>query len=319
MENIELLELSYSRWKLTTRPGFFFIFCVMIFVSFSCDSIELSQQETKNILIFVTVFFSAIWFASLFLICYRHSVTFGENGITIKDGKNKYQLLWSDIIRIDYIKEGFKCLEIETITDSKQKIIHYIPIQLLTTKLKEKEEEILSKLDDIISKFNSGYFTLEKTENKQLIEYKKNIKSESYMLQRKSNIPIALIFSTLIVGFFLIFPMKMAFWFSVVYLLILLCTINYSKDDLVFDAAGITIYHKHEISFISWENINNIEFIRGEKDTLIFYYKDDNNKNKSKTWYVSSPANVNGDIYDYFVNVSSLRGKRAIDEYKLIR
>ena len=138
----------------------------MIFVSFSCDSIELSQQETKNILIFVTVFFSAIWFASLFLICYRHSVTFGENGITIKDGKNKYQLLWSDIIRIDYIKEGFKCLEIETITDSKQKIIHYIPIQLLTTKLKEKEEEILSKLDDIISIFNSGYFTLEKTENK---------------------------------------------------------------------------------------------------------------------------------------------------------
>ena len=70
---------------------------------------------------------------------------------------------------------------------------------------------------------------------------------------------------------------------------------------------------------ISQENINNIEFITGERDTLIFYYKDDNKERKAKTWYISTIANVNGDIYDYFINVSKLRGKSAIDSYIIIK
>lgn len=320
MKEIEPLKLSYSGCKIPVFPSFLFIFCIAVIICFLYSKLGLSEQEIKKTLSFVLVILSISWILLLILIRYRHSLIIEEKGVTMKDGKTKIQLTWGDIKRIIYSKEGVNCLEIETKFDSTT---IFLPLQLFIKRYwdNKEKEKFFSHLDSFISKFNSGYLNLEENHTNKLTTYKPYIKSESYILQRKSNILIALIFSTLIVGFFLIFPMKMALCFSASYLLILLGTINYnySKDDLVFDAAGITIYHKHDISFVSWENISNIEFITGERDTLIFYYKDDNKERKAKTWYISTIANVNGDIYDYFINVSKLRGKSAIDSYIIIK
>ncbi len=278
-----------------------------------CDKIGLSEEEAKNILIVIACIDFVVFIASIFVMRFRHSVTFDEKGITIKDGKTKTSLIWGEIKHISHTGTVFKCLEIETIYDSN---VIILPLQFFIKRNwnKKEKEEFLAQLDSYISKFNSGNLYLEENNTNKLTTYQPYISNTSYTLQRKSNIGIALAWSILIIVFFAIFPIKHAIGFSVVYFVILLFMINYSKDDLVFDAVGITIYHKHEMALVPWEKVTNIEFYGGE--TLIIDYKNDENKIERKTWDIVCFSNVNGDVYDYFINVSILRGKSAIDHYK---
>lgn len=307
------LKMSYSELSIPMFWSFPLILSSCGISGLICDKIGLSEEETKNILIVIACIDLVVFIASFFVMRFRHSVTIDEKGITIKDGKTKTSLVWGDIKHISHTGKVFKCLEIETIYDSN---VIILPLQFFIKRYwnEEEKKEFFAQLDSYISKFNSDYLYLEENNTNKLTTYQPYISNTSYTLQRKSNIGVALAWSILIIVFFAIFPIKHAIGFSVVYFVILLLMINYSKDDLVFDAVGITIYHKHEMVLVPWEKVTNIEFYG--RETLIIDYKNDENKIERKTWDIVCFSNVNGDVYDYFVNVSKLRGKSAIDHYK---
>lgn len=211
-----------------------------------------------------------------------------------------------------YKKGEFKHLIIETKDESSQNNIHFLPLELLLSPLKEFKEKELASIDEYISKNMPK--DLIKLDNENIFDLIPSINSESYTLQRKPNFPVLIMFFCMFICFFFVFDLILAIIFTLTYSLICFLSINHGKDDLVFDASGITFYRKREISFVEWNKLIEITLeSSGGKETLKFSYKDENDTLVRKEWEIIGYFNNNGDIYDYFVNVSTLRGKSAID------
>lgn len=253
-----------------------------------------------------------VWFFGN-LVChsvfrYRHSVTFNNKGIVIKDGKLEQNIPWKDIKNIYCRKTGFKSMRIETLDESSHIKIHYIPLELLFSFIKRGSE--FNDIEKIVEKYAPNKLIYDEKES--IVQDNTNV--VSYTLRRKTNLPFILVYLSLIVGVFLCFDLQLAISITCVFTIFLALSLKFYKDDLVFDGAGITVYRNRNISIILWEDINTISISpkSGEDLTLSIYYMEDG-KNPSIKWKFLTYGNVHGDLYDYFRKVSELRGKSAID------
>lgn len=306
-------ELSYSHSKIPGALYVFVSFFVLILFCGFLDKIGYSQNDIKYVAIGICCCCFAGIILTIIIATVKHAVIFDDNGITLKNGKEKLLLQWKSIKTINYTKKsGFKHLIIETKDESSQNNIHFLPLELLLSPLKEFKEKELASIDEYISKNMPK--DLIKLDNENIFDLIPSINSESYILQRKPNFPVLIMFFCMFICFFFVFDLILAIIFTLTYSLICFLSINHGKDDLVFDASGITFYRKRDISFVEWNKLIEITLeSSGGKETLKFSYKDENDTLVRKEWEIIGYFNNNGDIYDYFVNVSTLRGKSAID------
>ena len=306
-------ELSYSHSKIPGALYVFVSFFVLILFCGFLDKIGYSQNDIKYVAIGICCCCFAGIILTIIIATVKHAVIFDDNGITLKNGKEKLLLQWKSIKTINYTKKGgFKHLIIETKDESSQNNIHFLPLELLLSPLKEFKEKELASIDEYISKNMPK--DLIKLDNENIFDLIPSINSESYTLQRKPNFPVLIMFFCMFICFFFVFDLILAIIFTLTYSLICFLSINHGKDDLVFDASGITFYRKRDISFVEWNKLIEITLeSSGGKETLKFSYKDENDTLVRKEWEIIGYFNNNGDIYDYFVNVSTLRGKSAID------
>ncbi|MCR5246916.1 MAG: hypothetical protein K6E14_03900 [Paludibacteraceae bacterium] len=306
-------ELSYSHSKIPAALCMFISFFVLILSCAFFDKIGFSQDDIKHVAIGICCCCFVGIILTMIIARVKHAVIFDDNGITLKNGKEKLLLLWKSIKTISYTKKGgFKHLIIETKDETSQNKIYFLPIELSLSPLKEFKEKELVSIDEYISKnLPKDLINLDDENKFDLIS---SINSESYTLQRKPNFPVLIMFLCMFICFFFVFDLILAITFTLTYSLICFLSINHGKDDLVFDASGITFYRKRDISFVEWNKLIRITLeSSGGKETLKFSYKDENDNLVRKEWEIIGYFNNNGDIYDYFVNVSTLRGKSAID------
>ncbi len=287
-------------------------FVLILFCGF-LDKIGYSQNDIKYVAIGICCCCFAGIILTIIIATVNHAVIFDDNGITLKNGKEELFILWKSIKTINYTKKGgFKHLIIETKDESSQNNIHFLPLELLLSPLKEFKEKELASIDEYISKNMPK--DLINLDDENIFDLIPSINSESYTLQRKPNFPVLIMFFCMFICFFFVFDLILAIIFTLTYSLICFLSINHGKDDLVFDASGITFYRKRDISFVEWNKLIEITLeSSGGKETLKFSYKDENDTLVRKEWEIIGYFNNNGDIYDYFVNVSTLRGKSAID------
>lgn len=306
-------ELSYSHSKIPGALYVFVSFFVLILFCGFLDKIGYSQNDIKYVAIGICCCCFAGIILTIIIATVKHAVIFDDNGITLKNGKEEQFILWKSIKTINYTKKGeFKHLIIETKDESSQNNIHFLPLELLLSPLKEFKEKELASIDEYISKNMPK--DLIKLDNENIFDLIPSFNSESYTLQRKPNFPVLIMFFCMFICFFFVFDLILAIIFTLTYSLICFLSINHGKDDLVFDASGITFYRKRDISFVEWNKLIEITLeSSGGKETLKFSYKDENDTLVRKEWEIIGYFNNNGDIYDYFVNVSTLRGKSAID------
>lgn len=306
-------ELSYSHSKIPAALCMFISFFVLILSCAFFDKIGFSQDDIKHVAIGICCCCFVGIILTMIIARVKHAVIFDDNGITLKNGKEKLLLLWKSIKTISYTKKGgFKHLIIEIKDETSQNKIYFLPIELSLSPLKEFKEKELVSIDEYISKnLPKDLINLDDENKFDLIS---SINSESYTLQRKPNFPVLIMFFCMFICFFFVFDLILAITFTLTYSLICFLSINHGKDDLVFDASGITFYRKRDISFVEWNKLIRITLeSSGGKETLKFSYKDENDNLVRKEWEIIGYFNNNGDIYDYFVNVSTLRGKSAID------
>ena len=306
-------ELSYSHSKIPGALYMFVSFFVLILFCGFLDKIGYSQNDIKYVAIGICCCCFAGIILTIIIATVNHAVIFDDNGITLKNGKEELFILWKSIKTINYTKKGgFKHLIIETKDESSQNNIHFLPLELLLSPLKEFKEKELASIDEYISKNMPK--DLINLDDENIFDLIPSINSESYTLQRKPNFPVLIMFFCMFICFFFVFDLILAIIFTLTYSLICFLSINHGKDDLVFDASGITFYRKRDISFVEWNKLIEITLeSSGGKETLKFSYKDENDTLVRKEWEIIGYFNNNGDIYDYFVNVSTLRGKSAID------
>lgn len=304
-------ELSYSHSKIPEALYACVSFFVLILFCGFLDKIGYSQNDIKHVAIGICCCCFAGIILTTIIARVKHAVIFDDNGITLKNGKEKLLLQWKSIKTINYIKKGgFKHLIIETKNETSQNI-YFLPIELSLSPLEEFKEKELASIDEYISKNMPKDLINLDDENK--FELKAPINSESYTLQREPIFPVLILFFGMFLVPFFLLEMKLAILCNLPTLMYFLL-INHGKDDLVFDAPGITFYRKRDISFVEWNKLIEITLeSSGGKETLKFSYKDENDTLVRKEWEIIGYFNNNGDIYDYFVNVSTLRGKSAID------
>lgn len=278
------------------------------------DKLGMTKDEILQILIEEIVVIAVTLIVTYLLTCVNHSIIFDEKGIVLKNGKEEEHLLWGKIRNIKLSEQGFKSIEIESSNESNQSKLHYIPLEFLLSSIEDYKKEELLTINEYITKFMPK--SLEIFNESKSREYSTQVNSVSYTLQRKKFQPMYIIYLLVLSLFFFFFSWG-AIMFLVAYSIIMIPSLNHGKEDAVFDAAGVTIYRKKELTFVSWKKIKQININKDDARTnIIFEYTDEENKTKKLKWQVESLFNTNGDIYDFFINVSPFRGKPVVDLYE---
>ena len=146
-------ELSYSHSKIPAALCMFISFFVLILSCAFFDKIGFSQDDIKHVAIGICCCCFVGIILTMIIARVKHAVIFDDNGITLKNGKEKLLLLWKSIKTISYTKKGgFKHLIIETKDETSQNKIYFLPIELSLSPLKEFKEKELVSIDEYISK-----------------------------------------------------------------------------------------------------------------------------------------------------------------------
>lgn len=307
----EPFKLSYSSSKIPLMPPLLSIFVGIMILMYLNSKFDFSFNVYALCWLIVW-FFGNLVCHSVFR--YRHSVVFSKNGILLKDGKLEQNIPWKNVKRTKWMDDRWKddglkndrfmSLKIETIDESSQVKIYYLPLDLLFSFEKESEYK---EIVDIVLKNTSG--DLSDREYRLLKQEEDNTNIISYTLQRKKEVPFLLVLALIIIGFFFVFNMELALAIAFLYAFIFYIYSTEGKDDLVFDKTGITVYHKRNITYIPWYDVFDISFnFKSKEKTLSVRYN-----GGTLTWKFRTSGNVHGDEYDFFRKVSELRGKAAID------
>lgn len=316
-KNKEEFELSYSSEKVSSTlcvlvGGFILIATSGLLIEF----FGMKQDDIKWFVVGLCVLIFIAIIAICILTSVTHSLIFDENGIRLKDGKITRQILYRNIKHISFEKNSFKYIEIETVDESNQSETLFIPIQFLLSSLEEDKE--ISKIEEYIAKYSPNQLVNKGDDD--MMENKIISDHSAYILQRKSNLPLLLIFGIILGSFFFAFPLIESLIFAAIYGVLFALTLNYGKNDIVFDRSGITFYRKKEISHTTWDKLTTIYFENNKRSTSVktlhIVYNDENDKSKKISWTIEGFFSVNADIYDYYVNVSKIRGKSAIDVFE---
>lgn len=279
------------------------------------EILDIEFQYKKQLSIYVLIISCICLIVLIFVMRANHSVFFDKDGIVIKNGKIKQKFLWREIKKIHFTKKGFLYMVIETINEFDNNNTFFIPLQLLITEWKKNDE--LAQIESYISKLN---YEFNITTINDVAVYKPTNNSSSYTLQRKSITLLMVFFGIFIVIMFCAFPLKTFLIIGGVYIFIFILTLVFrDKNDLVFDTAGMTVYRKRNMYFVPWERIIKIVFEFGSTQDIVIIYKNDNDSVETITWEGVGLFNVNADLYDFYMNVSLLRGKSAVDDFRRIK